>query len=497
MLVRQSKNSFIRSTERYGYITNQITQFDRVYNSVGADFLRMISRDAKDIDSMVDSLLKIYEGVSRDELKSDFVQFVQDLSKHGFVIIGEDIETIEKLDKDFSYADNNNKTNSSIFYQETDQKVGLSTQDYFLEEIQGTPKIANLQFELTSRCNERCIHCYIPNGKKNNGFDMPSAKVKSIIDEFVEMGGLFVTFSGGEVFMHKDLLALVKYCREKDLKISILSNLIALKDEDIPVLKEANLSIIQVSLYAVDPAVHDKITTVPGSCLKTKDAIEKLVAADIPVQISCPIMKTNKDSYVDVVKYGNSLDIKVQTDYIMMARADLTTDNLDQRLSLPEVEVLLRNIIEHDIDYRRNTLKKVPRSESMIIDFEKFKHQPLCGVGYDNCCITSNGDVYPCAGWQQYVLGNVYTQSLQEIWENSEKIKKLRKVTEGSFPKCLSCEAYDFCARCLVRNYNESNGDMFTIPQTFCDEAFLLKRLCKEYFEKGLLESVYFDSPNC
>ena len=130
MLVRQSKNSFIRSTERYGYVTNQLTQFDRVYNSTGADFLREITREAKDVEDIVDHLMTIYEGVSREELKDDFVQFIQDLAKHRFVYIGDTIEDIEKQDLDFSYAENNPKTLTNTYYQETDQKVRMNTTDF-------------------------------------------------------------------------------------------------------------------------------------------------------------------------------------------------------------------------------------------------------------------------------------------------------------------------------------------------------------------------------
>lgn len=497
MLFKQSKNSFIRSTEKYGYVTNQLTKFDRVYNSTGAEFLRMISRDPRSIEDAIEHLLSIFESVTKEELTQDFLEFITDLSIHKFVIVGETVEELETQDLDFSYAHNNPKTLTNNYYQETEQQVGMSTQDYFLEEVQGTPKISSLQFELSSRCNERCIHCYIPNEKKNHGFDMPTTKVKSILDEFAAMGGLHVTLSGGEAFMHKDLLEIVMYCREKDLSISILSNLISLKDDDIPVLKKANVSLIQTSLYAVEPEIHDAITTVPGSCEKTKAAIEKLVAADIPVQISCPVMKTNKDAYINVLKYARERQIKAQTDYIMMARADFSTDNLEQRLSYEETETLLRGIIEHDIEFRKETLKKIPKSELMILDFEAFKKQPLCGVGYDNCCITANGDVYPCAGWQNYVLGNVYKQSLKDIWENNEKIKELRTITESSFPQCLECEAFDFCARCLVRNFNESNGDMFKINPVFCEEAFLLKRLAEEYHNKGVIDSPFFEKKNC
>jgi radical SAM protein with 4Fe4S-binding SPASM domain len=402
-------------------------------------------------------------------------------------VLANAVQGLDEEDIDFTYKIDNPKTLISDYTQQTQEKISENTQDFFLEEVQGTPKISALQFELSSRCNERCIHCYIPNGKKNHGFDMPLAKVKSILDEFAALGGIHVTLSGGEAFLHKDLIEICKYCREKDLKISILSNLIALKEEHIKDLKAVNLSLIQVSLYSMNPEIHDFITKVKGSFHKTVNAIEMLVAADIPVQISCPLMKANKEGYEKVLEYAQSLKVKAQTDYIMMAQADLNTDNLANRLSLEETEKVIRTIIETDIDYREKTLKQTSISEEMEFDLERYKNQPLCGVGYDNCCITANGDVYPCAGWQDYVLGNVYKQSLQEIWENSERIKELRKVTQASFPQCMECEARDYCNRCLVRNYNESGGDMFAVNHHFCDVAFLTKRLVEEYREKGLL----------
>lgn len=487
MLIRQSKNSFIRTTKRYGYITNQLTRHDRCYDEFGADMLREITREARDIDDIVNHLLTVYDDADAATLRHDFMEFADSLARDKFVVMGETVAELDANDYDFTYAIDNPKTLAESYYQPTDEHVSENTQDFFLEEVQGRPLISSLQFELSSRCNERCIHCYIPNDKKNHGFDMPTAKVKSILDEFAAMGGIHVTLSGGEAFLHKDIIEIARYCREKDLKISILSNLISLRDEQIEALKQVNVSLIQVSLYSMDPEIHDFITTIPGSFERTKAAIEKLVAANIPVQISCPIMKANRYGYDKVLDYARSLKIKAQTDYIMMARSDLDTDNLANRLSLEETEELLRDIILHDVQYRDETLEQLPITDEIKFDLERFSKQPVCGVGYDNCCITANGDVYPCAGWQDYVLGNVYKQSLQEIWENSERVKELRKITQASFPQCLECDARDYCARCLVRNYNESGGDMFAINHHFCDVARLNKRLVEEYRAKGLL----------
>ena len=73
MFVRQSKNSYIRCTEKYGYITNQLTYHDRVYNSTGSDYLRVLSREPQNVDNLIDILLKEYKDVSREELTNDFL----------------------------------------------------------------------------------------------------------------------------------------------------------------------------------------------------------------------------------------------------------------------------------------------------------------------------------------------------------------------------------------------------------------------------------------
>lgn len=483
MLLRQSKNTFIRFWDGCGYITNQMTRHDRMYNDIGADFLHGISRKSQTIDEIVAHLQTLYgDSVSPEKLRKDFIDFVNDLAAHLFLVTGETEDELNAKDLDFSYSMENPKTLTEDFTQEDTPTVLNYTQDYVLEATQRRPRLNGIQFELTSRCNERCIHCYIPNAKKNDGGDMPIEKVKSIIDEFTALGGLHVTLSGGEVFMHKELIEIMNYCREKDLQISILSNLIALRDVQIPFIKAANVSLIQTSLYSMNPTIHDFITTIPGSFEKTKSAIEKLVAADIPVQISCPLMKANFNGYKEVMAYAQSLRCKAQTDYIMMAQANFDTQNLANRLSLEETEQVLRDIIEYDINYKQSTLKQRPISEAISLSEERFAKQPLCGAGINDCCITENGDVYPCAGWQAMVVGNVYKQSLQEIWEKSEELKKIRAVTQGDFPQCMHCEARNFCAMCLVRNFNESNGDMFKINKHFCDVAFLNKKIVEEYY---------------
>jgi len=480
MLVRQSKNSFIRIYDNceLGYISNQLTKYDRTYNESGAVFLSQISRQPKDIKTIVDNISSIYSEVDSNTIANDFMSFIEELSESQFVVMGESLEELDQKDLAFSYSSNSPKTFTDYYPQKTKQKVQRDTEEFFLRHDQRKPRLASLQFELTSRCNERCIHCYIPNGKKNAGFDMSFERFKYILDQYAEMGGLQVTLSGGEALMNKDIAKILLYCREKDMQISLLTNLISLKKELIPILKDVNLSLIQVSLYSMDAEKHDSITTMKGSFEKTKTAIEKLHNADIPVQISCPIMKANKDGYDEVMKYAQRLRMKAQTDYIMMAQADLNTSNLANRISIEETEKVIRDIMENDVDYQTETLAQEPLSS---ISEEEFAEMSLCGAGLNDLCVTVNGDIYPCAGWQGFVVGNVFRESLKEIWEHSPKLEQIRKIKQKDFPKCLKCEARDFCNMCLVRNYNESGGDMFKINEHFCKVAFLNKQIAEEW----------------
>ena len=477
MLIRQTKDTFIRRYGNIGYITNQLTKHDLNFNETGADFLDQICRLPKDTDAIVNELLPLYQGISFKELKADFIEFVVDLENSGFVVTGETVEELNRKEPSFNYRMANPKTELYDFTNPDKKNVLTDSSEFFYEEFHKAPQIFGLQIEVSSRCNERCIHCYIPNTKKDEGEDMKLETILRVLDEAKEMGTLQVTLSGGEMFMHKEIGAILRHARKNDFVSNILSNLVLLKDKHVDILKEINPSLVQVSLYSMNAEEHDAITLVKGSFVKTKNAIERLVAADIPVQISCPVVKRNRKSYKDVLQYANKLRIKAQTDFIMMAQADHGINNLAQRISLDETAELLTDMIQFDQDYLDTTLKQEPKS----FDIEKYKKSPVCGVGVDNICLAANGDYYPCADWQGMILGNAYKQRLKDIWENSEQIKELREITNASFPECIECEAEDYCAMCLVRNYNENNGDMFKITKHFCDVAFLNKKMVEDY----------------
>ena len=303
----------------------------------------------------------------------------------------------------------------------------------------------------------------------------------TVLDQCRDMGVLSLTLSGGEPMLHKNFCDFLRQAKKFDFSINILSNLTLLNDEIIAEMKANRLSSVQVSLYSMNPEIHDSITKLSGSFYKTRDNILRLIENDIPLQISCPTMKQNRNCFADVMQWAHEHKCRATTDYIMMARYDHTTDNLDNRLSLDEVGKIMKEVISLDDNYQRAIL-----ADNFDVQENRDRSDDLvCGVCVSSICMVANGNVYPCSGWQSYICGNVKEMSLSEIWNNSPKVKYLRSLRKRDFPECSGCENRGFCAMCMVRNANEDpEGNPLRINNHFCKVAALNKEIVLEWKEK-------------
>jgi len=276
---------------------------------------------------------------------------------------------------------------------------------------------------LTTHCNENCIHCYIPNSRRGNILDFKT--VCSVLDQTRNLKTLALSFSGGEPLLHPDFSEIIQYARENDFSVSVLTNLTYLPDNLLKVIKNANLNQIQVSLYSMKPEIHDYITKFHGSFKKTLENINKLYCNNIPVKISCPVIKENYRCYKDVVSWGQDKNIKVDTDFLIMAKSDYNTANLCHRISITEAKSIIKEAVAFDKNYRKLLLNK---NKSSDIELEEKKNKPMCGVGFSKLALNAAGQFIPCAGWDSIVLGDAFSEAVEDIWENSFELKKLRGI---------------------------------------------------------------------
>lgn len=490
MFFKQKSNILFRNYESFGYITdnrnfgykqtNDIENYigDKILSESGSVFMSVLSREPQNIDELVEKIKKKFTDVDVETIKSDALEFYSFLERDGFIISGETIQECDDSDTRFSYklleSEAGQKNISSTYI-----KPEKSTQDFFEEFFQGKPQLTNLHIEITSLCNERCVHCYIPHDYKISFIE--SDLFYDILRQCKDMRLLHLTISGGEPMLHKNFTDFLRKCKESEFSVNVLSNLTLLNDEIIEEMKANSLLGVQVSLYSMDSNIHDEITQRKGSLEKTKNAILKLVENDIPLQISCPIMKQNKNCYEEVLNWAKEHKIHVGDDYGIIGRYDHTTQNLNCRLSINEIKDLIENKVSKDSKY----------IEQIEIEAEKKKNMTsndfVCSVCHSSICIADNGNVYPCAGWQDYIVGNIKEAFLNDIWENSQKVQYLRSLRKKDFPKCIQCLDKEFCTMCMVRNANENpQGDPLVVNEFFCDIARLNKKTMLEWEEKHI-----------
>ena len=486
MLYRQKKDTYIRNYDGVGYITSTGIFNDRCTNESGTVFLCALSRKPQTLDELVDKIAPSFtdNNVPRDTIKKDAAEFFDTLVSDGFVVRGKTEEELNKADIGFTYNTVQPKTIREDFTP-TIQRADSSTQEYLEKHFNGKPHLTSFQIELTSKCNERCVHCYIPH--KFKLYNITDELYYSTLEQLSKMGVLSVTLSGGECMCHPKFKEYLRAAKDYDFYVNILSNLTLLDDEIIEIMKEGNVSSVQTSLYSMIPEHHDAITQLKGSFYKTRDNILKLIENDLPLHVSCPTMKGNKDDYGDVLRWCHEHKIRAQTDYIMMAQYNHETENLANRLTVDEAGKVISDIMKDDVDYQTAIL--APDFIQRCNENQFNPERRLCGVGISSCCMVANGNVYPCAGWQEMVLGNLNDDTLENIWNNSEKIKWLRglKMKDLGNGECCKCDKAAFCAPCMVRNANESpTGNPLEINRHFCAVAAKNKQIVLDWREAKL-----------
>ncbi len=476
MLLKLSKNAFVRQYGEFTYILGRITSFDQMFHNA-EPFFRWITRAPMEKTEIVKNICGLFTDADEKEIAADFDEFLTPLLDAKVVLAGETPEALNVREENFSYDVENPKTmkdTKTITKAEADFMPQSVLGKYFEEH----PTLMRLQLDITQACTERCLHCYIP---EYNPIFMSFDKICEVIDEFREMGGLNLTLSGGECMMHPDFDRIVRYAWEKDLIVGVLSNLTLCDDAKIHLLQETE-STVQVSLYSMRPEVHDAITQRTGSWLKTKTAIEKLREAQIPCRISCPTMKQNYQDYLDVIEYAKSLKMSAQTDFIIMGQMNGNTGNVARcRLDLPQTRHLLEDIVFRSVPM--NTEYFNPAKKNDMLSPEEWMKNKVCGAGIDSMCLDADGHYYPCPAFGGYDLGNCHTQSLRDVWEKSPAILKLRAVRGRDFPKCAVCKDRDYCSICMCRNFNEGN-DIFTPAEHFCKVAEINHEVVDELHER-------------
>jgi mycofactocin radical SAM maturase len=293
----------------------------------------------------------------------------------------------------------------------------------------------NLTWEITRRCNLRCVHCLSCGGDESPG-ELGLEECRSIVDQLAALNVFEINFGGGEPLLKEHFLPLLRYIHEKGIVTCISTNGTVLTDAAVACFSGSALVNVQVSLDGADPAVNDRIRG-EGSFTRAVRGIERLAGRGVPLSINTVVTSLNFGQLDRMkalaVSYGASLRV---SRFRPSGRGRQSWEDL--KLGAAQLRELAAWL---------NADADILTGDSFFSVTAGGRRQmglDMCGACKMTACIDPVGDVYPCAFTQEKVFraGSLRETSFKDIWENSATFERFRRLEPAS---CRRCSRFDSC----------------------------------------------------
>ncbi len=327
----------------------------------------------------------------------------------------------------------------------------------------------NIHFELTQRCNLRCVHCLFTH---DVGDELRTDDIFFILDQLRRLGVLCLSLSGGEIFTRRDIGEILAYLEEERFLLTLYTNGTLIDETLLDGIVSLKPFRVEISVYGATPEVHDAVTRVPGSFHRTTRTMEALAETGVPVIFKGFLLKPNFHERFRMMDLAKQIGVAYAFDFNLMPMEDGRLDNLAVGLSIDQIRTIYQEV-NHEGLILRNTVKiktrdsQLPRGGNVI-----------CNPGRISGCISSTGDVFPCPTLR-IPMGNLKTQSFEEIW-GTDKIDPLRYMRLEDLRVCPTCPTLEECNRCPGVAYLETGDYLGPSPRAVCDKYRSLTEERKE-----------------
>lgn len=301
--------------------------------------------------------------------------------------------------------------------------------------------IQKMHIELTYRCNFRCVHCY---NTTHGGAatELTTEEWRSALDQLADMGCYLLTFTGGEVFVRKDVVPILQHACDRGFTFRLNTNGSLIDEKMLEKLEPMRpfLQSFDVSFYGAEAEVHDTLAQRPGSYNNTMRAIRLLIEAKMNLVAKFVTMRDNFDG---IQKFEDDMS-RLGVRHVVHTGSLIPQTNRDTK---PLVQILT------DAQYRK-LISARPAA--------KASSPGTCKPGHVRGAITPDGHISPCEWLTDFKYGNLREQSLLDIWY-SPGFLGFRKIFEEE-SECPPCELRPGCDRCPAHSYLETGSLLKCAP---------------------------------
>jgi len=335
-----------------------------------------------------------------------------------------------------------------------------------------------LFWETTAACNLKCAHCRALPADSQSRDEFSLQECRTLLDDVASFARPVIVLSGGEPMVRSDICDIASYGTQLGLRVVLATNGTLLDDEKARRLKESGIQRVSVSLDGADAAAHDEVRGMRGAFDAALSGIESCKAADLPFQINTTVTLSNVNDLQRI------LDLAVRLGAVALHLFLLVPTGCGRELA--DSEMLSAQQYEEVLNWIYDASKRdiinlkatcAPHYFRVMRQRAKAEGKPVtpkthgleavtkgCLAGSAVCFVSHTGEVYPC-GYFPVSAGNVKTQSLNHIWENSELFRQLRdpSLLQG---KCGECEYSRVCGGCRARAYAETGN--YLAEESYC-----------------------------
>lgn len=342
-------------------------------------------------------------------------------------------------------------------------------------------------WNITRRCNLRCIHCYAHARAGEQRNELSTAEGMALIDDLAQMGVPVLLFSGGEPIMRKDLPELAEYAAGKGMRAVISTNGTLIDRETARVLKDIGLSYVGISLDG-NREVNDRFRGVEGAFDMAMEGIENCKAAGIKVGLRFTINRFNADEIPGLFDLLEKADIpRICFYHLVYAGRGSTLVNDD--VSHEETRQIIDLIMDRTRDlHERGKPKEVltvdnhadgpylylrlkrenPDRAAEALELLKMNEGNNSGRGIG--CVSWDGEVHADQFWRHHSFGNIRNRPFSQIWTDTSadpilaKLKEKKKHIKG---RCAQCKWLDICGGNFRVRAEAVTGDVWA-PDPAC-----------------------------
>jgi len=322
-------------------------------------------------------------------------------------------------------------------------------------------------WNMTRRCNLRCVHCYAQAKDIEFENELSTAEGKNLIDDLANFGSPVILFSGGEPTLRKDLPELAAYAREKGMRAVISTNGTLIDRDLAKRLKDVGLSYVGVSLDGVRET-NDRFRGVKGAFDAALRGLHNCQEAGIKVGLRFTINKQNvrdipaifelleaekipRICFYHLVYAGRgsnmvSEDLSLEESRQAVDLITLKTKELHEK-GFPAEVLTVDNHCDGPYIYLK-LLKENPERAAEVFELLSMNQGNSSGIGIG--CVSWDGSVHADQFWRHYSFGNVRERLFSEIWNDLSDelmagLKNRKLLIKARGDRCARCKWFDVC----------------------------------------------------